>query len=602
MFEYQIEKLRALKPVLDATGSDHLWGLARFLFERLRNPDSYVVFIGETSSGKSTIINSVISRHILPVSAKPTTGAITEIVFANGDTINYESLFRNGSKVNISDHEAFVESALHPDKNISRLRVSVPSTDSLNNGLRIFDTPGYNSIVEEHEEVLKEFLPNADIVIYTVNYKIGIQNEDFTFLRYLKELLREDVPIFMVVNRCPVNVTPANPRIKEIGDLTRDILGIKPILHIVHQAAPIDDNSLAMPNADTLIKDIRKNINSPQRIQNLEKAFDFYIEELFLKCDKELKIRLATAQMSKDAYDSIIITQKETAERLRKAIPDLIEPAFERITAKVPVLVSKAACKVGNLVSTKLANASKFSKDEEINFINNFYLPNELRKVTRDEIQDYIQVELTDLNSKVDNYINQQLIEFNNEISIQIETAIGKASQGVIKKATGKIATNALGKYFLQFGGNGGAGAGVANAASHLLKKAGDLVGKRFTRETHNAVKHFLGKIGATSMKAVGASIAILMELGFEAYDLATWKGKAKKKVGKALSEWEAKTIKEVKIDLKKLEEENKSIVEQIAYETLHSFDGEKPEDYEKAYNDSRLADEWSNKYLKTNE
>ena len=115
MFEYQIEKLRALKPVLDATGSDHLWGLARFLFERLRNPDSYVVFIGETSSGKSTIINSVISRHILPVSAKPTTGAITEIVFANGDTIKYESLFRNGSKVNISDHEAFVESALHPD-------------------------------------------------------------------------------------------------------------------------------------------------------------------------------------------------------------------------------------------------------------------------------------------------------------------------------------------------------------------------------------------------------------------------------------------------------------------------------------------------------
>ena len=36
---------------------------------------------------------------------------------------------------------------------------------------RIFDTPGYGSIVAEHEEVLKDFLPNSDFVVYTINYK-----------------------------------------------------------------------------------------------------------------------------------------------------------------------------------------------------------------------------------------------------------------------------------------------------------------------------------------------------------------------------------------------------------------------------------------------
>lgn len=598
MYERQLEKLAALQPVLEAVGSDELWGLAKFLYERIKNPDSYVVFIGETSSGKSTIINGLLQRHILPVSSVPTTGAIAEIAFdANAAGDKRELICRNGSKTAIGSMEEFANIARKPGKDVARLRLTVPPTPRLAPGLRLFDTPGYNSIVEEHEEVLKDFLPNADAVVYTIGYKIGIQDEDFAFLRFLRELVRPEVPIILAVNRCPAGVDACNPRIREIARYASDILGDKVEISMIPQTAPRSEGEAALPAADGLWGLVNAQLGSEARLDQLGEAFDAYVDELFEKCDRELKTRLLAAKMSEEQYQAVVNIQKDTAERLRLAIPELIEPAFARITKRMPSLIGKVADRVGQTVKSRLENVSKFDKEEEVNFINNFFLPEELRVATNDDVQNYIQVELADLNKKVDDYINQEMIRFNNKIEIQISSAIDQVGTAIYKKYATHALTDALGRYFVQFGGNGGAGAGVANAASHLLKKAGEFIGKRFSRETHNALKHFLAKFGATSMKAVGAAAAGLLELAFMAYDLNTWKGKVRKKVDKALDDWREDTLKSVLDDLKKLEAENIALIERIADETLHTFDDDKPKDYEAAKRDSAIADNWKNKY-----
>lgn len=59
--------------------SQRLIELSKFLRQRISQPDSYVVVLGESCSGKSTIINSLIGQGILPVSSVPSTGAITEV-------------------------------------------------------------------------------------------------------------------------------------------------------------------------------------------------------------------------------------------------------------------------------------------------------------------------------------------------------------------------------------------------------------------------------------------------------------------------------------------------------------------------------------------
>ena len=598
MFEKQKQKLIGLKPVLNAVGNEELWGLAKFLYERIKSPDSYVVFIGETSSGKSSIINGILAQPILPVSAVPTTGSITEIAFEKAsDKIKYEAIYKNGTKSELANRKEFEDLVWKPNINMARLRVCVPENGNQHIGLRLFDTPGYNSIVEEHEEILKEFLPNADIVVYTVGYKIGIQDEDYLFLRYLKELIRPEVPVILAINRCPLKADSSESRVKEIKSYATDILGYQPEISLIKQAEIISEDIPAIPDATELWNQINSQLNSNSRLELLENAFDQYIDELFERCDKELKMRLATSKMSYDAYQTILNEQKETADRLLKAIPELIEPTFNKIYERIPILMDQVSEEVADRVAEKLESASKFTKDETVNFVNSFFLPHELKISSRDIVQDYISVELTDLNSRVDDYINQEIIKFNHKVAIQIETAVGKTGEGIFKKYAGNAATNALGKYFAQFGGQGGAGAGVANAASHMLKKMGDAVGKRFSRETHNALKHYMAKFGATSMKAVGAAVTVLLELGFIIWDLSTWKSKARKESKKALLEWKKDTQKTVLLDLKKLEDENKELIRQIANETLHSFDQEKPMDFEAASRDSQLADEWKQQY-----
>ena len=128
--------------------SQRLIELSKFLRQRISQPDSYVVVLGESCSGKSTIINSLIGQGILPVSSVPSTGAITE-VFIDPDILNatYSVINRNAT-MEVLDYPTFCELSLKPDFNVQRLRATLRSSNLNLAGVRIFDTPGYGSLIE----------------------------------------------------------------------------------------------------------------------------------------------------------------------------------------------------------------------------------------------------------------------------------------------------------------------------------------------------------------------------------------------------------------------------------------------------------------------
>ena len=81
MYTSLLNKIDILEPLIEATGKPQLMDKAKFLYDRISNPESYVVLLGETSSGKSSIINGLIGTQLLPVKASPSTATISEIVF-----------------------------------------------------------------------------------------------------------------------------------------------------------------------------------------------------------------------------------------------------------------------------------------------------------------------------------------------------------------------------------------------------------------------------------------------------------------------------------------------------------------------------------------
>lgn len=134
---------------------------------------------------------------------------------------------------------------------------------------------------------------------------------------------------------------------------------------------------------------------------------------------------------------------------------------------------------------------------------------------------------------------------------------------------------NGLRQYFAAFGGAGGSGAGVANAAKHLLKKAGDLLGKKFSRETYNALAQTLKKIGFTSVKAIGNAAAVIIEFAQVIIDYSTWKPTLKKEVKKGLGEWYEKSVDTATRDLENLKTQNIKTLNDIINDSASRYEME---------------------------
>lgn len=599
MYEKVLAKLEALEPLVNATKDDNIKALSSFLYERITHPDSYLVFLGETSCGKSSIINGFLNESILPVKATPSTAAITEIELStNKQNDSYLAIYNNAT-AEIINKEQFLSLAENPYKSLNRMRLTrhVPKVSF--DGLRIFDTPGYGSIVDEHEEVLKEFLPNSDLVAYVVNYRIGIQDEDYVFLGFLKELIRSDVEVILVINRCPENSNSDDRRITEILNYARDIFGKELRLFFVKDTPLSTDEKYALPKCPELWSYVGETISSIDRTKKLERVFNGYIENLYERCDSIIQARYASAVMSDEEFNAILEVEESTARHIRSAVNTLINPAFDKLINDIPGKLETAKVEIVQKIESDIENSKKGQKDEMIAYINAHLLPFTINKVNEECILDYVDVVLTDLNNRVDDYIQKEVINFSNEINIRINSNLDAAIQNVATKILKKLGTSALGRYFIQFGGIGGANAGIANAASHLLKKFGNLFGKTFSRETHNALKHTLKRIGATSMKTIAVVINVVYELAFIVIDYNTWKGKLKKNISKGVDKWGDENKIEIVNDINKLREKNIETVLMIADEIDNSFNEEKKHDAANCLKDVKLS-EMIGKTIKT--
>lgn len=593
MFKDITQKIERIEPLLKIVNRAEITAMARFLYERVQNPDSFLVFLGETSSGKSSLINGLLGKDILPMKANPTTATITEVILSDCKEDEYYVINKNATMERI-DKSSFVQLTECPDEQLKRLRLRTSiGNESLKN-LRIFDTPGYGSIVSEHEEVLKDFLPNSDIVVYTVNYKIGIQEEDYVFLGFLRELIRPDVEIVLVVNRCPVGTTPNNQKVQKIRNYVADVTTTDPQVFIVENIEAENELGHALPNNPDLWVYVNSLLNCPERQEKLYNAFNDYVKDLYSECFKVIESRYLAAKVSNDKYEELKQIQYDSANRIRTAIDSLINPTFDRINVALPKKFSDVRNNVEEQIVREINNQKITNREEMIAYTNVHLLPHTIKSNVKD-IQYYIKVELDDLNSRVDDFLQKQIIKFNNDVTVAIQSHVDVAVSQIISNIIKEIGVKSLNRYFVGYGGAGGANAGIANAASHLLKKAGDLFNHTFSRATHNGLKQTLSKIGATSMKAIGVAIAIIVEIGFLAWELSTWKNSLRKSVRQGLDAWEKECVPEVIEDVNKLRDENIDAVKNIASEIENTFEKEKPIDIESCQKHYQLAKEIGN-------
>ena len=156
--------------------------------------------VGQFKRGKSSLMNAIIGRNLLPTGVLPLTSAITVLKYGPEErlTLHREhQLFPEHAQVSQLEHYFTERGNPGNSKGIKRAEVELP-LPFLRQGLEFVDTPGIGSTIEANTETTRRFLPECDAVLFVTSAEMPITGVELDFLARLRQFVRK---IFFVINK-----------------------------------------------------------------------------------------------------------------------------------------------------------------------------------------------------------------------------------------------------------------------------------------------------------------------------------------------------------------------------------------------------------------
>lgn len=166
------------------------------IFEKATNSEFEMAIIATVSSGKSTLINSMLGQELLPVANEATTATIASI-HQNNELKNFYGIsYTKDGKKNEYDNISIKEmETLNNDSNVSKIEIYGPISGIETNDIKLVltDSPGPNNSRNlEHREYTMNLL-NEDykpMVIYVLNGTQLEVNDDETLLKIISDKMK----------------------------------------------------------------------------------------------------------------------------------------------------------------------------------------------------------------------------------------------------------------------------------------------------------------------------------------------------------------------------------------------------------------------------
>ena len=193
---------------------------------RLSDSRIRAVVLGEIKQGKSTLINALLGKDILPTGVTPTTGA-TVIVREGDDPGPY--LRRDDDARVALEAERFNRLAKGPLTKDAKLAADDEGTleyeidpGALPSSLELVDTPGINDIAKFRASVSRGELPRADILILALDATQLLNRTEMAFLRdavaAVGGLADSGATLLLAINRIDLIAERERPKLVEYID------------------------------------------------------------------------------------------------------------------------------------------------------------------------------------------------------------------------------------------------------------------------------------------------------------------------------------------------------------------------------------------------
>ncbi|MCP1286933.1 dynamin family protein [Mammaliicoccus sciuri] len=189
-----LDLLYKLKKEIEKSSNQKLIKQINEMIKKIYNEQYTVSFVGHFSAGKSTLINNVIGQNILPSSPVPTTSNTAQLISSDKNSI---SVNLNNNQYTVVDNQEDVKRLNTEDREVESIEIEFTS-DKFNKGFTFQDTPGVDSMSDNHRESAFQYLLTSNYVFYTVDYNHVQSDMNFNFIKSLNKL---DIPVILVVNQ-----------------------------------------------------------------------------------------------------------------------------------------------------------------------------------------------------------------------------------------------------------------------------------------------------------------------------------------------------------------------------------------------------------------
>ncbi len=157
--------------------------------EMMENPSFDVVVCGEVKKGKSSLLNAIVGKSILPVNVEIATSQVFRIM--NSSAESYNLVFTDGTKKSITRDElskygSQVDAELHGEPifqnhTLAYIEANMP-IQFLPQGVNLVDTPGLGAMYKSHEWITQNYVQKASAVVFVMDPERPLVEKEKEFI------------------------------------------------------------------------------------------------------------------------------------------------------------------------------------------------------------------------------------------------------------------------------------------------------------------------------------------------------------------------------------------------------------------------------------
>lgn len=171
------------------------------LINKLEELQLTVAVVGQFKRGKSTLINTILKKPLMPVGIVPITSSLTKVIYEKNESGKAEVHFVNGRVeiVEIRRLSKYISEQENPENELGVASVIIGCDSGfLKNELELVDTPGVGSFHKNNTETAYHSIEACDVAIFLLSMDSPINEIEIDLLRRTKDFAAK---LYFVVNK-----------------------------------------------------------------------------------------------------------------------------------------------------------------------------------------------------------------------------------------------------------------------------------------------------------------------------------------------------------------------------------------------------------------